>query len=106
VFDLKLTAKQLQRASKRCEKEESQERSKVKKAIQQGNNEGAQIYAENAIRKHTESLQLLRLSSRVDAVASKLQTKVTMGTVKLFHKHKNGSLLKRFLDDGNNGTCR
>jgi len=59
----------------------------VKKAIQQGNTEGAQIYAENAIRKKTESIQILRLSSRIDAVASKLQTRVTMGKVKRNHQY-------------------
>ena len=43
--------------------------------------EGARIYAENAIRKKTEALNLLRLSSRIDAVASRVQTAVTMRTV-------------------------
>jgi charged multivesicular body protein 1 len=46
--------------------------------LQQGNTEGARIYAANAIRKKNESLNLLRLSSRVDAVASRVQTAVTM----------------------------
>ena len=51
------------------------------KALQQGNNEGARIYASNAIRKKTESLNLLRLSSRIDAVASRVETAVTMRQV-------------------------
>lgn len=46
--------------------------------MQQGNNDGARIYAANAIRKKTEALNLLRLSSRVDAVASRVETAVTM----------------------------
>jgi charged multivesicular body protein 1 len=46
--------------------------------LQQGNNDGARIYAANAIRKKNESLNLLRLSSRVDAVASRVETAVTM----------------------------
>ena len=53
----------------------------VLKALQQGNNEGARIYAANAIRKKTESLNLLRLSSRIDAVASRVETAVTMRQV-------------------------
>ena len=57
------------------------EKAKLKKAIQQGNMEGARIYAENAIRKKTESLNLLRLGSRIDAVASRVQTAVTMRAV-------------------------
>lgn len=51
------------------------------KALQQNNTEGAQIYATNAIRKKTEALNLLRLSSRIDAVASRVETAVTMRTV-------------------------
>lgn len=47
-------------------------------ALQQGNIDGARIYASNAIRKHTESLNLLRLSSRIDAVSSRVETAVTM----------------------------
>ena len=51
------------------------------KALQQGNNDGARIYAANAIRKNHESLNLLRLASRVDAVASRVETAVTMRQV-------------------------
>lgn len=51
------------------------------KALQKGNTEGARIYAQNAIRKKTEGLNLLRLSSRIDAVASRVETAVTMRTV-------------------------
>ena len=50
-------------------------------AIEKGNLEGAKIYAQNAIRKKNESLNYLRLSSRLDAVASKVQTAVTMKNV-------------------------
>ena len=43
--------------------------------------EGAKIYAANAIRKKNESLNLLRLSSRIDGVAARVQTAVTMRKV-------------------------
>lgn len=43
--------------------------------------DGAKIYAENAIRKKNEELNLLRLSSRIDAVASRVQTAVAMRKV-------------------------
>merc|ERR1712141_425338 len=65
------------RDSKRCEKEEEAEKTKLKKAIEKGNMEVARIHAENAIRKKNESLNLLRTSARVDAVASRVQTAVT-----------------------------
>lgn len=47
----------------------------------QGNNDIAQIYAQNAIRKSQERINLLRLSSRIDSVASRIQTAVTMRNV-------------------------
>lgn len=53
----------------------------MKKALQQGNTEGAKIYASNAIRKKNEALNLLRLSSRIDAVSSRVETAVTMRQV-------------------------
>ncbi|KAF9435983.1 Vacuolar-sorting protein SNF7 [Entomortierella beljakovae] len=81
LIQLKLTTKQLQRQSKKCVKDEGSEKIKLKKAIQQGNMEGARIYAANAIRKKNEALNLLRLSSRIDAVASRVQTAVTMRNV-------------------------
>lgn len=90
------TAKTLNRQAKKAQKDETAEKARLKKvasnfrmiswsmtapdsqALQQGNNDGARIYASNAIRKKTESLNLLRLSSRIDAVASRVETAVTM----------------------------
>lgn len=51
----------------------------VKKAIEKGNMEGAKIYAQNAIRKKSEQLNYMKLSSRLDAVVSRLDTQVTGG---------------------------
>lgn len=41
------------------------------------------MYAENAIRKKNEGVSWLRMASRVDAVASKVQTAMTMKGVSL-----------------------
>ncbi|GAA5864648.1 hypothetical protein JCM3774_006025 [Rhodotorula dairenensis] len=81
LFQLKFTTKQLQKQSRKAAKDETAEKAKLKKALQQGNQEGARIYASNAIRKKSESLNLLRLSSRIDAVASRVETAVTMRQV-------------------------
>ncbi|KAH9938374.1 Snf7-domain-containing protein [Fomitopsis serialis] len=81
LFQLKFTAKNLSRQAKKAQKDENTEKARLKKALQQGNNDGARIYAANAIRKKNESLNLLRLSSRVDAVASRVETAVTMRQV-------------------------
>lgn len=78
MFQLKFSCKQLERMSKRAEKDERVQKAKVKKALMQQNYEGAKIYAENAIRKKNESLNFLRMASKVDAVSSKIQSAVAM----------------------------
>lgn len=81
IFQLKFTSKTLVRQAKKCEKEEKDEKLKVKKAIEKGNMEGAKIYAQNAIRKRTEQLNYLRLSNRLDAVVARLDTQAKMNTI-------------------------
>lgn len=81
LFNLKFAAKNLQRQSQKCEKEQKAERVKLKKAIEKGNLEGAKIHAENSIRQKNQALNFLRMSSRVDAVATRVQTAVTMKNV-------------------------
>ena len=64
IFNLKFTAKQLDRAAKKCEKDEKSEKMKVKAALAKGNNDGGRIHAQNAIRKKNEQLNYLKLASR------------------------------------------
>ncbi|KAJ3114962.1 Charged multivesicular body protein 1a [Phlyctochytrium bullatum] len=77
-FDKHLIQFKLEREAKKATRNEKNEKDKLKKAIQLDNMEGAKIYASNAIRKRNESLGFLRLASRLDAVASRFQTAVTM----------------------------
>lgn len=81
MFNLKFAVKDLERNAKKCEKEEKAEILKTKKAIQKGNTEVARIHAENAIRQKNQSLNYLRMSARVDAVASRVQTALTTRNV-------------------------
>jgi charged multivesicular body protein 1 len=81
IFQLKFTAKTLVRQAKKCESEEKSEKLKVNKAIEKGNMDGARIYAQNAIRKHNEQLNYLRLASRLDAVVARLGTQSKMQTI-------------------------
>ncbi|CAN1217968.1 ESCRT-related protein CHMP1A [Linum perenne] len=81
IMELKFMAKTLQRQARKCEKEEKADKLKVKKAIEKGNMDGARIYAENAIRKRTEQMNYLRLSSRLDAVVARLDTQAKMNTI-------------------------
>lgn len=71
----------MERNAKRCNKEEAAEKLKLKKAIEKQNYDGAKIHAESAIRKKNEALNYLRLASRIDGVASQIQTAVSMQTV-------------------------
>lgn len=102
LFNLKFASKELQRNSKKCEKEEKAEKTKLTNAIkvffprfylysisfilsfglkimsislQKGNMEVAQVHAENAIRKKNEALNYLRMSARIDAVAARVQVR-------------------------------
>merc|ERR1719465_77824 len=81
LFQLKFTSKQMNRLAKKCEKDEAAEKLKVKKAIEKGDPETARIYAQNAVRIKNTSLGYLRLSSRLDAVASRVESSVKMQTV-------------------------
>ncbi|KAI7837035.1 hypothetical protein COHA_009112 [Chlorella ohadii] len=81
IFNLKFTSKQLVRAARKCEKEEKDEKLKIKKAIEKGNMDGAKIYAQNAIRKKNEALNYLRLGSRLDAVVSRLDQQAKMQVI-------------------------
>ncbi|KAF2473203.1 uncharacterized protein BDR25DRAFT_332845 [Lindgomyces ingoldianus] len=81
LFNLKFTTKQLNRQAAKAGKDETAEKAKLEKAMKAGHHDIARIYAQNAIRKQNEKLNLLRLASRIDAVSSRVQTAVTMRQV-------------------------
>merc|ERR1712241_663631 len=78
LFQLKFCAKQLDRLSKKAEKEQKANEKKVRQALEKGNQDVARIYAENAIRKKSESLNYLRMSGKVDAVAGRVKSAQVM----------------------------
>jgi len=78
---LKFTAKQMQRLSVKCEKECKAEKTKIKKCLEKDNQDGARIHAQNSIRNASQAQNYLRLSSRVDAVASRLENAIKMQQV-------------------------
>lgn len=81
LITFKLTSKQMARSAKKCDKNKEIQTEKLKKAIKDGNMEGAKIYAQNVIREKNQSLNFLRLGSRIDAVASRLETAIRMQQV-------------------------
>ena len=52
-------------------------------AMEKGQNDIARIYAENAVRQKTQSVNFLKLSSRMDAVAVRVQAASNMTMVSL-----------------------
>ncbi|KAJ1842894.1 hypothetical protein LPJ70_003620 [Coemansia sp. RSA 2708] len=87
VFNLKFTAKSLKKESARLKKQSAGDEKKVKASIKDGDVESARIHASNAIRKKNTSLDLLRLSSRVDAAVSRIDMAVKM-------QHVTGSMAR------------
>jgi len=81
LMNLKMAVKTLARESKKCEATMKKEKLLVKKAIEKNNMEGARIHAENSIRNKNQALQYLKMSARVDGVASRVQTAVTTQNV-------------------------
>jgi charged multivesicular body protein 1 len=81
LINLRITSKQMQRSAKKSTKNEKANIEKLKQAIQKGNSEGAKIYGQNAIREKTQALNCQRMASRIDAVASRLETAIRMGEV-------------------------
>lgn len=81
LWNMKFTAKQLITESKRCEKKQKEEESKCLKAMDAGNAEIARVYAANAIREKNQALNFVRLSSRIEAVAGRVETAIRMNTV-------------------------
>lgn len=83
LFNLKFAAKQLNKLSTKCEKNEKLEKKKVKAAMIKGNTEGARIHAENAIREKSQALNFLKMGARLDGVNQRIQTAVTMQKVSM-----------------------
>mmetsp|Transcript_3410 Transcript_3410/g.4213 ORF Transcript_3410/g.4213 Transcript_3410/m.4213 type:complete len:203 (-) Transcript_3410:194-802(-) len=74
IIELRMASKQMKRQSQKCSKQEKAEQMKVKKAIEQGDKERAKIHAENSIRNKNNSINFLRLASRMESIVQRLQT--------------------------------
>jgi len=81
LINLRIVSKQMARSAKKCEKNEKVAIEKLKKAIQAGNSEGARVYGQDAIREKNQALNHLRMSSRLDACCSRIESAVRMNQV-------------------------
>ncbi|KAI9457993.1 vacuolar assembly protein DID2, partial [Lactarius psammicola] len=92
---LQFTAESLSGQVKKAQKDENAERTRLKKALR-CNNDDARIYASNAIRKKRKVLNLLRLASRIETVATMRQVAGNMtGLVKGMDKATETTNLER-----------
>lgn len=80
---LQFTSKQLNRQAAKADKDSKTEQAKLKKALTQTPPQPqiARLYATNSVRNSQQRIQLLTLAARIDAVAARVQTAITMRTV-------------------------
>ncbi|EDQ91200.1 uncharacterized protein MONBRDRAFT_17929 [Monosiga brevicollis MX1] len=90
IFNLKMTQKQLERQSKKSEKDMEKSKRKVKDYLEKGNQDAARVMAESAIRQKSEATNYLRMSSRIDATVSRLNSAMSMKQV----SQQMGSVVK------------
>ncbi|EHY59244.1 Vacuolar-sorting protein SNF7 [Exophiala dermatitidis] len=83
LFNLKFTSKQLNRQAAKADRDARAEQAKLKKALTQTPPQPqiARLYAMNSVRNSQQRIQLLTLAARIDAVAARVQTAITMRTV-------------------------
>merc|ERR1719362_1290161 len=64
----------MERQQQKFEKEASEYRKKVKKAMEKGQMDVAKIHADTAIHKRNAGNQMLKLASRLDAVVNRMES--------------------------------
>lgn len=74
-----LAHKQMKREANKRLAEHKKSKKQVAKFMKAGQMDTAKIHAENAIRQYNEHTQYLQLSARIDAVAQRVKTAMTMG---------------------------
>ena len=78
LITFRLTSKQMARNAKKCEANAKKQEKLAVEAMKKGNIEGARIYSSNVIREKNQSLNMLKLGSRIDSVAARLETAIRM----------------------------
>ncbi len=74
LFKLKMAAKRFEKQSKKALKEKNKNMGKAKKCLLRGDEDGAKLYAMNAQNNEAESKKYLNLSSKLDAMTSKMKS--------------------------------
>jgi charged multivesicular body protein 1 len=76
LIQFKMTSKQLKRSSKKCEKNQEVANRKMLAALKSNDKQRVRIHAQNVIDEKNQALNFLRFASRIDAVASRLESSV------------------------------
>eukprot|EP00948_MAST-09A_sp_MAST-9A-sp1_P003177 g3177.t1 len=74
IFDLKLNAKKCERQANMYLKKEALQKKKVAEMVKAGDSASARIYAELAISCKKQYLQMLKMSSKMEAIASRVKS--------------------------------
>lgn len=81
IFDLKLAAKQITRNANKLKKEEAKEMQKCFQHVMRGEHDIGRVHAENAVRNHNQSLDLLKLGARLQGAVNVLQVAIVQNSV-------------------------
>jgi charged multivesicular body protein 1 len=73
IFNLRFQSKQLEKRYEKYEKESKKKKKKIKEYLQKGNKEMAGEYARQSIQAHQSGMTFLKLSSKLDAVRSRME---------------------------------
>jgi|TARA_B110000091_G_C13658596_1_gene408569 charged multivesicular body protein 1 len=74
IFNLKFQSKQMEKRYEKYEKDSKKKKKKIKKYLQEGNKEMAAEYARQSIAAHQSGMTFLKLSSKLDAVRSRMES--------------------------------
>ena len=81
IFQLKMSSKRFLRESTRAQKEKEKNLKSAKASLLKGDEESARLYSMNAQNNINDYKKYLRMSSRLDAIASSLKSNVNFSDV-------------------------
>lgn len=81
LFEIKFNSKQFERQARKAEKKAAENKIKLKQAIEKRDDERAKMYAEEVIRQNQQANSLLKLATRMERVAARLETAINMKNV-------------------------
>lgn len=75
LINMKMKAKMFERESNKSEKEKKKQLEKAKACLKKGNEEGAKLFCDLAQQKHSEQMQYMKMSVRLEVLAGQIKSK-------------------------------